>query len=335
MSSGSAKAYLKAAGAALSCALLLAFPGPALEAALEAMELWARAFAPALFPFFAVTPALCCPEAAALYERALGRVMEALFGCPGRAAAPLAVGLMAGSPAGAAALSRVKDSMTGAQATRALLLSAGLSPAFLVSSLGGAMLGNPALGAVLLRSQIGAVLLGGLLLKRAFGGRQEPICGDSPAVQRQTPPLRGAVLGVLTVCGWMVTFGVLNQFIALAFPGLGPVLLPFLEITGGCWQIAAYPLPAQIRLALLGFFCGMGGLAVFLQNATQVPQVKKRHLALGKLLHGVLSGLLAWAQTALPPPSLPAFTPAAGLVLACALPIAAALGVLAGRLARR
>ena len=195
LSSGSAKAYLKAAGAALSCALLLAFPGPALEAALEAMELWARAFAPALFPFFAVTPALCCPEAAALYERALGRVMEALFGCPGRAAAPLAVGLMAGSPAGAAALSRVKDSMTGAQATRALLLSAGLSPAFLVSSLGGAMLGNPALGAVLLRSQIGAVLLGGLLLKRAFGGRQEPICGDSPAVQRQTPPLRGAVLG--------------------------------------------------------------------------------------------------------------------------------------------
>lgn len=328
------RTYIKLAGAALLCALLLAFPGPALEAALEAMTLWAQAFAPALFPFFAITPALCCPEATALYEKALGRGMERIFGCPGRAAAPLAVGLMAGSPAGAAALNRVKENMTGAQATRALLLSAGLSPAFLVASAGGAMLGDPALGRVLLRSQIGAVLLGGLLLRRAFDAQTTPIQGgESPASQIQ-PPLRGAVLGVLTVCGWMVFFGVLARLTALLIPGLGPALLPLLEITGGCWQIAAYPLATETKLTVLSFFCGIGGLAVFLQNAAQVPEVKKRHLALGKLLHGTLCILLTWAQTALPLPASIPLTPRTSLILACSLPPAIALWLLAHRLAR-
>lgn len=138
------KTYAKPLGAALACALLLVFPGPALEAALEAMSLWARAFAPALLPFFAVTPALCCPEAAALYERALGRGMEGLFGCPGRGAAPLAVGFMAGSPAGATALSRVKEGMTRSPGYPDPVAQRGAQPAFLVASVGGAMLGDPA-----------------------------------------------------------------------------------------------------------------------------------------------------------------------------------------------
>lgn len=326
------KTYAKPLGAALACALLLVFPGPALEAALEAMSLWARAFAPALLPFFAVTPALCCPEAAALYERALGRGMEGLFGCPGRGAAPLAVGFMAGSPAGATALSRVKEGMTGAQATRTLLLSAGLSPAFLVASVGGAMLGDPALGRVLLQSQIGAVLLSGLLLRHAFRGQEKVVCGGESRSGWAEPPLRGAVAGVLTVCGWMVCFGVLARLILLAAGGLGPALLPLLEITGGCGQIAAWPLPGQVKLTVLGFFCGAGGLAVFLQNAAQVPEVKKRHLALGKLLHGMLCGLLTWVQTALPLPAAIPLTPSASLILACALPPVIALWLLAHRL---
>ena len=134
------------------------------------------------------------------------------------------------------------------------------------------------------------------------------------------------------MCGWMVCFGVLARLVLLAAGGLGPALLPLLEITGGCGQIAAWPLPGQVKLTVLGFFCGAGGLAVFLQNAAQVPEVKKRHLALGKLLHGMLCGLLTWVQTALPLPAAIPLTPSASLILACALPPVIALWLLAHRL---
>lgn len=308
-------------GAGLACILLLMFPGEALTAALEAMELWARAFAPALFPFFVIMPALCCPEAAALYERALGRTMERLFGCPGRSAGPVAVGLMAGSPAGATALRRVKGGMSGAQATRTLLMCAGLSPAFLVASVGGAMLGDAGLGRILLRSQIGSVLISALVLRHAFG-RREQVCATAAEVAAGEHPVRGAVLAVITVCGWMVCFSVLARLATMATPALRPWVLPFLEVTGGCWTIAGCTLTLEWKLAALGFFCGLGGLAVLMQNCAQIPEVKKAHLALGKLLQGALCGALAFLQAVLPAPQAPnRSTLDTCLTLACLLPV--------------
>ncbi len=79
-------------------ALLILNPTGALDAARQALGVWAASFVPALLPFFAVTPALSSDEAAALYSRLLGRPFGALFGCPGHLAGAALIGLMGGQP---------------------------------------------------------------------------------------------------------------------------------------------------------------------------------------------------------------------------------------------
>jgi hypothetical protein len=158
-------------------ALLILNPTGALDAARQALGVWATSFVPALLPFFAVTPALSSDEAAALYSRLLGRPFGALFGCPGHLAGAALIGLMAGSPAGAIAAGRLRRRATGAQLTRAALLASGVSPGFLISAVGASMLGDANLGAILLRSLLGALGIGGLILRCAFS--DDPTAGRS------------------------------------------------------------------------------------------------------------------------------------------------------------
>ena len=127
-----------------------------LNAAREAMLAWYTSVAPALFPFMALMPMLTSPAAARGYERLLGRLMQFLFNLPGAAAPAVVVGMIAGSPAGAVAAVRTcaAAGLTRADAERLTMCCCGLSPAFLITGVGAAMLGNPADGTLLLRAQI-------------------------------------------------------------------------------------------------------------------------------------------------------------------------------------
>lgn len=324
------KKYLLPAGAAAACFMLLSYPSQAISAASGAMVLWAQAFAPVLFPFFVITPALCCPEATHLYQRLLGGWMEKLFGCPEKTAGALAISLMAGSPAGAIALGRVKEGMTLSQVSRALLLCSGLSPGFFISFLGEALLKNGGAGRLLLRSHVLSLVLSGLFLRKAFG-KQKELCARESSAPFPAHPVNGAVLSMLTVCGWMVCFSVLSQMALILLPLPGWALLPFLEITGGCRQIVSLPLSPPCTLILLSFSCGFGGLSVFMQNSALFPQIKKARLLPGKLLHGLLASLFTALQIHLPSP-LPGTLPIGkiGLTFACILPILVYFCVLKG-----
>ena len=160
------------AGLAMA-ALLLMSPEAAVNGAREAMAQWVYAVAPALFPFMALLPLLTCEAALEVYERLLGGLTRRLYDLPGGAAPALAVGMLAGSPAGCAAVKRVaaRTPMTRGQARRLAVACCGLSPAFLITGIGAALLGDVGCGHILLRSQIAAQLTLPLLLR--------PLCRDS------------------------------------------------------------------------------------------------------------------------------------------------------------
>ena len=208
---------LQLAAAVVFVALLMASPSEALAAARQAIAVWAGSFLPALLPFFAVTPALSSDEAARLYAKLFGRAFECLFGCPGQLSGAAMIGLMAGSPAGAIAAGRLRGHATGAELTRGALLASGVSPGFMISAVGAAMLGDARLGAILLRAQLGALVIGGLLLRRAFSGGRTlapPDVGEA----KKGDALMGAALSMLSVCAHMVVFAVAVLVIAEILP---------------------------------------------------------------------------------------------------------------------
>lgn len=318
--------YLKFGGGLLFALVLLMLPAQALDAAKNAMRVWAGAFAPALFPFFVITDALSTKEAQGLYRRAFGRLFEAAFGLPGQAAGAVMIGMMAGSPAGAIAVGKVKG-LTRAQARRAALLASGVSPAFLITAVGAGMLGDPGLGAVLLRAQLGALILSGVLLRRAWAGENQAM--DFADASAAPTGVRGAAVNMLTVCGYMIVFSVGARMISLLLPGGAwpAMLLGLTEVSCGCAALSASGLAREAALVLLAAVCCFGSASIIAQCLGRLRGLGAAQFVLGKLLHAILGAGLCALQLRLPLPVTERLLPPVVLAAACVLALAAALSI--------
>lgn len=246
-------------------ALLLWDTAGALAAVRDALRTWAESVAPSLFPFLAVLPLLTSPEAREIYAWALRRPLEALFALPGRAAAALAVGLIAGSPAGALACAAAADGMARGDFKRLALLACGMSPVYLISGAGVALLDSRRAGLLLAGSQLAAQLLTGLALRAAFRGEAEAL--RAPAGTAAERPVRAAVFNTLQIAGYMAFFAVLARFAGrLLGARAGLIAQMLLDVPGGAARAADLPLPLEARLCLIAALAGFGGLCIGAQN---------------------------------------------------------------------
>ena len=291
--------------------LLLLEPEAAARGAARAMACWYASVAPALFPFLALMPLLTCKEAARAYERLLGRLIRRLFHLPGAAAPGMVVAMTAGAPAGALAFRSiaVRGDMNRGQLARAAIAFSGFSPAFLIGGIGAGLLGSAAQGWRLLGAQMLTQMTLALVFRRAWEDRTRPVPGGQDGGDDQS--IRGAVLKILGVCGYMALFGALAEVVG-ALVGRGPanVLLCLLDVPSGAAYIAGLPRGEGLRLLLLTAMCSFGGLCVAAQN---LGALRGCGIGVGEYIGmRALAGLLAAGYMALLI-RLPA-TNAAGLV---------------------
>ena len=104
-----------------------------------------------------------------------------------------------------------------------------------------------------------------LSLRYAWQGRTEPAWAAGFAAVEK--PIRGAVLGILTICGYMTLFGALAGVLG-EWVGRGPadVLICLMDVPSGALCVSGMVLPEGIRLVLLAGMCGFGGLCVIAQS---------------------------------------------------------------------
>lgn len=265
--------------AAAFAAALLIWPETAILAAREAMGTWYLSVAPALFPFMLLMPMLTGPEAAAAYERLLGRFMRPLFGLPGAAAPAIVIGMTAGSPAGAIAAVRTADAagLDRDALERIVGCVCGLSPAFLISGIGASMLGSAADGRILLRSQMIAQLLMLLLSKRRHIVLRPPKAAETV----DSDSVRSAVMAVLGVCGYMMIFQVAAALLGklLGRPWAELAAICALDVPSGARTLADMPMDRETRLVLLSALVGMAGLCIWTQN---LSACRKKGVRMGK-----------------------------------------------------
>ena len=278
-------------------ALLLSAPQAAALGAARAMAQWYASVAPALFPFLALMPLLTCDEAATVYELLLGRAMRALFDLPGSTAPALAVGMIAGSPAGAVTARRIaaRSGMDRGQLQRLAVAGAGFSPAFLVGGVGAGMLGSAALGWRLLLGQLLTQLTLLVATRRLWRDREHPV--EPLPEEAEASPVRSAVLVALTVCGYMALFGALTGALrAWIGRGASNALLCLLDVPSGARLLAASGVEARIVLPLLAGMCGFGGICVAAQNLRALKGCgipAGEYLAARLLAAGLCAGFVA------------------------------------------
>lgn len=277
-----------------ACVALLAYPETALNAAREAMHTWYTSVAPALFPFMVLMPMLTCEAAARAWERMLGGIMRPAFHLPGAAAPAVMVGMIAGSPAGAHAAARCPG-LTRTQIERIVCCAGGLSPTFLITGVGAAMLGNPAYGHILLRAQILSQMTMLFLTRRAPSG--EPL----PATEAvgDAEPVRTAITGVLGVCGYMMLFNVAAALLARFFrsPAAGFGALCLLDMPSAARAVAKLTICREGKLLTLAALTGFGGLCIAVQNlaAAKTGVRAEKYLAF-RACHAALNAVFASAQ---------------------------------------
>ena len=273
-------------------ALMMTKAQAAARGAAWAMAHWYTSVAPVLFPFLALMPLLTSREAGTAYERLLGRVMEKLFRLPGPAASAMVVGMIAGAPAGAIASRDVaaRSGMNRGQLNRLAVAASGFSPAFLVGGIGEGMLGSVALGWRLLEAQLLTQMTLALVLRWAWRDRDRPVA----VVPEMTEEgfIRGAVVTVLTICGYMALFGALAQVFG-EYLGQGPsnIILCLLDVPSGARLVAGSAMMEEIRMPVLSAMCGFGGICVVAQSlgALKGCGVSAAEFVSMRMLAGIIS----------------------------------------------
>ena len=259
--------YLKGLGGLAAMVLLLSNPRAAAQGAAGAMVQWYASVAPALFPFLALMPLLTCGEAVAVYKALLTRLMGRCFNLPGAAAPGIMIGLVAGTPAGAMAARdiAVRAGLNRGQLQRLAVAAAGFSPAFLVGGIGAGMLNSPVMGWRLVAAQLLTQVSLLLLLKHCWVLRTTPVGVSASVIEER--PIRGAVLGVLTICGYMMLFGALSSALGV-WVGQTPakILLCLLDVPSGALRVSGMALPESVKLPLLAGLCGFGGICAIVQS---------------------------------------------------------------------
>lgn len=284
------KGWLAAAG----CVALLMFPGTALNAAREAMYVWYASVAPAMFPFMALMPMLTCGASAQMWERMLGGLMRKVFRLPGGAVPAVAVGLIAGSPAGVHAVMRC-EGLSREQRSRLACCVSGLSPAFLITGVGAGMLGSAADGHILFRAQLAAQFSMLLLTRWQRTGEVEQI----ERAQANVEPVRAAIAAVLSVCGYMMLFNTAAAIIAAVSgsSAAGLAALCLLDLPSAVRAAANLPIIREEKIIALAALNGFGGLCIAAQNlaATEKDCAAGKYLA-ARACHAILNASFAALQ---------------------------------------
>ena len=131
------------------------------------------------------------------------------------------------------------------QLQRLAAATAGFSPAFLVGGVGAGMLNSAAAGWKLAGAQLLTQIALLALLGRCREARPEPVA--AAGIERQTHPIRGAVQGVLTICGYMALFGALTGALGKwVDSGASDVLLCLLDVPSGALRIAGLALSDSV-----------------------------------------------------------------------------------------
>ena len=260
------KSFFRPLTAGALLGMMLAFPSDSMNAARDALYLFAHSVLPALFPFTACM--LLCTAG-----RSFSLAPLLVFACLG------------GSPAGARLFADA--ALSPAKARRIARATGLMSPLFFTGTLA-SWLQSPKTALLLLFCHAGSGLL--LLL---------PVSRDHPE-KIHLPPLsvggalQQSALAMLSVAG-CVTLGTVGAaLLSCAFPFLPPLplalLQSFAEVTSGSKSLIRLAPPCL--LPLLCFFTSMNGLSILLQNAAYWG---KHGISLSKLLFfGIFRGAVAF-----------------------------------------
>lgn len=265
----------------------------AFDGAQKGVQLCIQTLIPSLFPFFVLSGYFC-----RLWSQIrlpfLNPILR-LCGIPSNAASLLIVGLLGGYPVGAKAISDAYQDgiLKHDQAKRMLGFCSNAGPAFVFGVVGRYFENSFAVFTLFFILLFSALITGWLLP----GSKSEanPI-RMSPQIDNKDY-LNSSLRAIAAVCGWVILFRVIIEFIQKWFLWLLPEILQVivigtLELSNGCASLCVVQNDG-IRFIISTGMLAFGGLCVYLQTVAVTGSTGIGWYFPGKVLQCLISIFLA------------------------------------------
>ena len=313
---------------------LVLWPGEAMSAMKDGLRLCGNVILPSLFPFFVLSSLVVELGMSRYLGRLLEPVMAPLFRVNGTCAAALALGFVGGYPVGARTAIELYQNgqCSRTEAERLLAFCNNSGPAFILGVVGTGVFGSGRAGLMLYLAHILASLTVGLIFRfYKPSHRPQTYRTGGPQFQAASFPIAfthsitGAMSSALNICAFVLFFTVFLRLLAYAgvlgtlARGLAAVFSPLglselwarrlmtglLEVSSGVSSLTDGTLTG--RLSMAAFMLGWAGVSVHCQVLAFLGDsgLSMRTYVVGKLIHGVLSSILAAILCALFPLSGP------------------------------
>lgn len=304
--------------------LLLFSPEAAFSGAMRGLKLWAMTLLPSLLPFLILSELLLSSNIVYQLGRLLEPVMRPLFSSAGCLRLLLwRWALPPGFPMGASASASLarENLCTKKEAARLAAFTNNSSPLFILSAVAVGMLSRADVGIILLIAHYGANLILGVLLgflaNEDISARRlslPPSVEPSSIWQSLTKAVKHGTAAIINIGGFVTLFSVIvalgekiglfaltNQFFAfllrvlgLAAEGQSALSYGLFEMTLGVNEMSSAAAPFLLKLAIISFIMGWGGLSVQAQVCAILAEegISTKYFLLLRPLQAILSSLL-------------------------------------------
>lgn len=324
-------------------------PATVFDGATLGLQTWWEIVFPSLLPFFIVSELLMGLGVVRVLGILLEPVMRPLFGLPGAASFPIAVGYSSGYPIGGAVTARLRAErlVTRGEAEHLVAFTNNASPLFILVALAVGMFKEPAVGPFILGIHYSTNLILGFMMRfflsanrpnpapvsnhwqRAWQGLSA--CDTHPVGKVLGEAIRASVQKLLVIGGFIIFFAVIIRLLArygilgLLAQALGVILVPFgldlalleplatgfFEMSLGTRLVAESPVSLRQQLVAIQLILAWSGLSIQAQVAgfTAPTDIRLGLYVISRAVHAALAGLATYFLFPLWEPTAPALAP--------------------------
>ncbi|MBR5272651.1 MAG: hypothetical protein IKU25_04575 [Clostridia bacterium] len=297
------------------CILIISKSASASDGVRQALSICANVIIPSLFPFMVFSAFVIKSGIYTKIGKIIGKPIGYIFNLPPLTAGAIIMGFIGGYPIGLSMTAQLFQLgvIDEKQAQRLACFNVNAGPAFIIAAVGEAIYISKNIGYILLAS----VLLSSLTIGIALGiisrikdgkSKNKAFSGERTGlINAFVSATESASKSMFSVCSWIITFGVVIEFIKnlpLTKDWL-TLLCGIVEVTSGC-SSAAGVFPVYITAVFIAF----GGFCIFFQILPNVKTtgLKIRTFLLSRIAAATLSGVYCKLLTLIFPISSEVFS---------------------------
>ncbi len=273
--------------------LIIAFPDISSNGVSRGLLISANVIIPSLFPFM-VFVLMLIKSGFNIKNRIFNNILYTIFGHNFDMFFVFVLSLIGGYPVGGRLVNEMlmQKKIDNKTANIMLMYCVNAGPAFIISVVGGSVVGSQKIGFVLLLSHISAsiviALFCGILLKKHNCEYQTADMYIKPFSQSFVESVGDACGSMLSICCFVILFSAINSYLDFFFENMSIMkyISYFTEVTSAVAKTK--------NIFFISFLLGFSGLSIWCQvlAMSKVAKINVFAFCLGRILHGTFSMII-------------------------------------------